>query len=85
MNISQMKNIVVLKDLPSNLIDEAIVILKNGNKIKIENEKKEENYETAIKEAEFIVQSYIKNLEKPKDNKSDMKKLKLQCKKNANI
>ena len=34
MNISHMKNIVVLKDLPSNIVDEAIVILKSGNKVK---------------------------------------------------
>ena len=34
MNASRMKNIIVLKDLPSNLVDEAIVILKSGKKIK---------------------------------------------------
>ena len=28
MNVSQMKNIIVLKDLPSNIVDEAIIILK---------------------------------------------------------
>ena len=33
MNNLDMKNIIVLKDLPSNIIDEAIVILKD-NKIK---------------------------------------------------
>ena len=35
MNNLDMKNIIVLKDLPSNIIDEAIVILKD-NKIKLE-------------------------------------------------
>lgn len=43
MNIGQMKNIVVLRDLPSNIVDEAIVILKNNTKVKkreiIENRK----------------------------------------------
>ena len=35
MNMSDMKNIVILKDLPSNLVDEAIVFLKQNKKIKI--------------------------------------------------
>ena len=87
LNESKMKNIIVLKDLPSNIVDEAIVILKSGNKIK--NTKKVEtasyskfeeaensSYEIAIKEAEFLVQNYMKNLEKPKDDASGMKKLK---------
>ena len=30
MDISNMKNMVVLKNLPSNIVDEAIVILKNN-------------------------------------------------------
>ena len=90
MNISQMKNIIVLKDLPSNLIDEAIVILKQGNKLKSKEriqkqnsfeENQEANYEIAIKEAEFIVQDYIKNLEKPKENQNNIKKMRVQYKK----
>lgn len=32
MNISDMKNIVILKDLPSNIVDEAIVFLKTKPK-----------------------------------------------------
>ena len=44
MNMSDMKNIVILKDLPSNLVDEAIVFLKQNQKIKkleyIENTEK---------------------------------------------
>ena len=43
MNSNQMKNMIVLKNLPSNLIDEAFIILKNNKKIKslerIENKK----------------------------------------------
>ena len=34
MNSNQMKNMIVLKNLPSNLIDEAFIILKNNKKIK---------------------------------------------------
>lgn len=34
MNIKAMKNIIVLKDLPSNIAEEAIVILKSNSKIK---------------------------------------------------
>ena len=33
MNMSDMKNMIVLKNLPSNLVDEAIVILKGNKKI----------------------------------------------------
>ena len=70
MNISQMKNMIVLKDLPSNIVDEAIVILKNNAKVKnrqaIENgnlDKFKENsnidYDYLIKEAEFVIENYI--------------------------
>lgn len=34
MNISNMKNMIVLKNLPSNLIDEAIVVLKENKTVK---------------------------------------------------
>ena len=34
MKQNQMKNMVVIKDLPSNIVDEAIIILKNNKKIK---------------------------------------------------
>lgn len=92
MKISQMKNIIVLKDLPSNLVDEAIVILKNGSKVKNKEiadkshkssfeEKQDENFEIAIKEAEYIVGDYMKKLEKPADNTSSLRKMRLQYKK----
>ena len=42
--INQMKNIIVLKDLPSNIIEEAFVILKPNKKVKvIENTEKQTN------------------------------------------
>ncbi len=41
MEENNMKNIVVLKDLPSNLVDEAIVIFKENVNIKNIDKKKE--------------------------------------------
>lgn len=76
MEENNMKNIIVLKDLPSNLIEEAIVILKENASIKNTNKKKENikvtirgkvnPKEYIIKEAESVVASYIASLEKPK-------------------
>ena len=44
MEASKLKNMVILKNLPSNLVEEAIVILKSSAKVrdlqKIENNKK---------------------------------------------
>ena len=68
MNPNQMKNMIVLKDLPSNLIDEAFIILKNNKKIKalerIENKnnsklQKENSREYIVKEAEMIISNYL--------------------------
>ncbi len=68
MNNLDMKNIIVLKDLPSNIIDEAIVILKD-NKIK-KNEKLDNTNEyvntTIINEAQNVITEYIEQLERPK-------------------
>ena len=88
MDISQMKNIVVLKDLPSNIVDEAIVILKNNSNIKkkeytkINKSEESENgtYDTVIKEAEYIVQDYIKNIEKNNETKRNINKINLKYK-----
>lgn len=74
MEASKLKNMVVLKNLPSNIIDEAIIVLKgnqkakklqkiekNKNQIDIENEKKDKEY--ILKEAEMIVNNYISKIE----------------------
>ena len=71
-----MKNIVVLKNLPSNLVDEAILILKaNKNAKKLEhicksstseNEGNSKNDDYVIKEAESVIASYISKVEKTK-------------------
>lgn len=88
MNTSDMKNMIVLKNLPSNLIEEAIVILKENKKIhkyqmidaksdndnKEENKKKEPDY--IIKEAEMLIKSYTEDLEKKSPKwKNNMRKL----------
>ena len=75
MEKSQMKNIVVLKNLPSNLVEEAIVILKTRKTAKqfeyIDKREKFKNKESnkntkdyIIREAESVVSSYINNVEK---------------------
>ena len=72
-----MRNIVILKDLPSNLVEEAFVVLKNNQRIKnveyadnsfekFSDEFIDEvnNYdEYIVKEAELIVSSYIDKIE----------------------
>lgn len=68
-----MKNIVVLKNLPSNLIEEAFVILKSNKmakrleyidksmKTKKENTKDRKDY--IIKEAENVIANYMEKIE----------------------
>ena len=80
MDKEKVKNIVVLKNLPSNIVDEAIVILKPNKKIKkIEvidksNNKKNHNNELnnnkhILNEAEMLINGYINEIEN--NNKSD--------------
>ena len=77
MNESNLKNMVVLKNLPSNIVEEAIIILKNTRKIKklekIEKSKikdntidKEVDKNYIIKEAEMVISNYILQLEEKK-------------------
>ena len=83
MNNWDMKNIIILKDLPSNIIDEAIVILKD-NKIK-KKEKSENTNEyintSIINEAQNIITEYIEKLEQPKREKQNQRKLLLKYRK----
>lgn len=77
MDTEIMKNMVVIKNLPSNMIEEAFVILKPNLKVKeldtlkleknnnsnIEkNTKKNNDY--VIREAEMLVSEYISKIEK---------------------
>lgn len=89
MDISNMKNMVVLKNLPSNIVDEAIVILKNNKKIKkmefaeskynnfkSNNKDKENSNDYIVNEAEMLISNYISNLEGLQEfdnNKKDFK------------
>lgn len=74
MEENKMKNIVVLKNLPSNLVEEAIVVLKE-NKLKLPEyvDKKTEFSNTKanskdyiLKEAEMVISNYLSNIENNK-------------------
>ena len=79
MENSNMKNIVVLKNLPSNLVEEAIVILKSNKHAKklqhIDKNAGTDYYENkntkdyVIKEAESVIANYITKIEKNKNIK----------------
>lgn len=90
MEQEQMKNIVVLKNLPSNIIDEAFVILKSNTKIKSlervdknnhihEEQRKEDDY--IVREAEMLISNYISRIEKPREERySKTKQIELKYK-----
>ena len=84
MHESNFKNMIVLKNLPSNIVDEAIVVLKQNTKIKklekIENNKKNNNQnptskktEYIVREAKMIVEEYLNQIEK-NQKKIELKK-----------
>ena len=84
MEKSQMKNMVVLKNLPSNLIEEAIVVfktVKNAKEFqyidKIESNKNEsskrDTKDYMVKEAESVISNYIKLNEKKSNKVSNSK------------
>ena len=73
MEDNKLKNIVVLKNLPSNIVDEAIVVLKH-NKVKLpeyssnENVKnnKENSKDYILNEAQMVLSDYFEKLEPQK-------------------
>lgn len=78
MQTNDVKNIVILKNLPSNIVEEAIVILKSNKyakklqKIEKNNNKELEHKESdgkeyIIKEAEAILSSYMRKIEDKKN------------------
>lgn len=80
MNQSKVKNMVILKNLPSNIVEEAIVILKSNKKVKklekIEKNKTADNKKISIKEndyvlkeAEMLVSNYISKIEEKQNEK----------------
>ena len=84
METSKMKNMVVLKNLPSNMIEEAIVIFKENSKIKEKDVINKSNqlsqvqgkYKDIIfKEAEMLVNDYVKRVESSKNRKIFDKKI----------
>lgn len=87
-----MKNMIILRNLPSNMVEEAYIVFKNNVKIhkveKVEKgkiEKKEEKIESKdymVKEAEMIINDYITKIEKREyELGSGNKKLKEKYKK----
>ena len=77
MQVNNVKNIVVLKSLPSNIVEEAIIILKSNkyakkfqmiekNNNKELDEKESNSKEYIIKEAEALLSSYISKIENNK-------------------
>ena len=85
MDANVMKRMIVLKNLQSNIVEEAYVVFKNNVKVhkyeKVDNidkkqiENKSKNKDYIVKEAEMIVNDYIKNIE-DKDYKSNFRMLK---------
>ena len=85
--MDNLKNIVVLKNLPSNLVEEAFVILKPNHKLeyiskKEEKSEKEFNNDSnnyIVKEAEMVITSFLRK----NDNlsKREVEKLKRKNKK----
>ena len=87
METSQMKNIVIIKNIPSNIVEEAIVFLKNDEKIKAKmlvnsnNENKNNGKESdyIVNEAQMLISNYIKNMENKKEMSETERKLINRC------
>ena len=84
MEISKMKNMIILKNPPSNLVEEAIIILKSNRKVQElkyteikknnqSNNLKEKDY--IIKEAESVISNYISKVENKEKQKYKANKL----------
>ena len=84
MQNKKLKNTIVLKGMASNVVEEAIVILKPNIKLKqkqyidknnyIEKNNTTNNY--IVKEAENVILDYIEKIEKRSVVEKNMKKLK---------
>jgi fructose-specific phosphotransferase system component IIB len=80
MSVENLKNIVVFKNLPSNIVEEAIIILKTNKKVKnvqytekcirnkTENDIKNPK-EYIVKEAESIISNCVSNIENSNNKK----------------
>ena len=68
-----LKNMIVVKNIPSNIVEEAFFIVKENLKIeKLDINKKIEN-KLIVKEAEDIIQSCESIIEKNKENNAIQK------------
>ena len=88
------KNMIILKDLPSNIVKEAYVVFKSNKMIKKfqktnkNNEKKKEEEESnryVVKEAEMLVLDYIEKVEKSEKEVITNSKINKKLKKYAYI
>lgn len=89
---NNLKNTVVLKNLPSNIVEEAVIVFKPNIKLKEKQEldnnnkmdkNKERNKEKdyILKEAEMLVNNYIRRVEEKKKIKNEIqKKVDKKCK-----
>lgn len=84
MEVVNMKNMVVLKNLPSNIVEEAFVVIKPNKMIKEKDlvkkeEKRQGEIKTknsrdyVVKEAEMVISNYISNIESDRKKKSNKK------------
>lgn len=91
METSKLKNMVVLKSVPSNIIEEAIIVLKKNIKVKelemqnqIEQEQRKKQMlnkpnkkeNYIVNEAEMIINQYISKIENNKKKEAQNKKQK---------
>lgn len=90
MNENKMKNMVVIRNLPSNIVEEAYIVLKPNQKLKkqVENSTEEQKNvsDYVVKEAEMVLNNYISNIEETKKGKtSETRKIERKYKKLKNI
>ena len=92
MESSKLKNMVMLKNLPSNIVEEAIIIFKEpqtvkekeliekGNKNNISDiQTKSKQY--ILNEAEMLVSNYISKIENKKINEKEENSIRVKYKK----
>lgn len=80
MQLSKMKNIIVLRGMASNVVEEAIVVLKPNVKLKqseyntkgkLSNENRNKKM-VVVKEAETTIHNYVKKLQKEVKEKEEI-------------
>ena len=87
MNTNNMKNMVVIKDLPSNIVEEAIIILKPNIKLKsldiletkkeskkVNKSKKQNQKRYIINEAQMVISDYLTKMENKRKNEIKINK-----------